>query len=81
MRNCAALAYNRVDMFTWEEELTSDVCELWRDGIKLGEVKPIGGSWGVIAIIEGQTHTVALRPDKQTAQSALINFLTAAKAE
>lgn len=63
-------------MWTWEEELTSDVVSL-RDsnGTLCGRIEPVGGSWA--GYLDGSLTPNFLRPDKTSAQVALVKLVKA----
>jgi len=67
-------------MYTWEEELTEDDSKLFEDETYIGRVRPAGPSWEVQFqedpdCLPPQPHeTIAVRPDKVSAQQALIRF-------
>jgi hypothetical protein len=52
----------------WEEGFLEDRVALVKDGQQLGYVERVGGSWRVVR--DGQV--IAIRPDKISAQSALL---------
>lgn len=62
-------------MYEWEEKFMDDACALSRDGVSLGYIKPVGGSWSVYAGDE----LIAIRPDKLSAQRALLRYAEASK--
>ena len=47
-------------MWCWEENFTDERCTLTKDGVKVGHVEPVGGSWRVVY----GDDIVAFRPDK-----------------
>jgi len=67
-------------MYTWEEELTEEDSKLFEDERYIGRVLPVGGSWRVEFQPEPDElpphphGTIALCPDKASAQSTLIRY-------
>jgi len=66
-----------VSYTTWQEDfINDDLAELFDDkGVKIGEVRRFGGSWQV----KHGAEVIAMRPDKETAQHCLNQYLVAAK--
>lgn len=62
---------------TWEEDLlNADLSELFdAGGKKLGEVRRIGGSWEC----QYGTTSIAVRPDKHSAQTCVSRYHDAAQ--
>ncbi len=63
-------------MWTWEEDFTSDVVSL-RDhnGTLCGRIESAGGSWA--GYLDGAHTPDFVRPDKLSAQKALIKLVNA----
>ncbi len=60
-----------ITTFCWEEDFLSDRSTLTKDnGVKIGYVEPVGGSWQVVY----GSDTIAIRPDKASAQSCLNRY-------
>ena len=59
--------------YCWEEDFDSDRSTLTEDGVTLGHVEPYGASW---LVVRGN-GTIAIRPTKASAQSALIEDVQA----
>jgi hypothetical protein len=63
--------------FCWEDSFLDEKCELTRGRESIGFIEPCGSSWRVVYGME----TIAIRPDKASAQSALTKFYLAKHGE